>query len=399
MSRKTVRSIQELGELFTHRDGVDNVSDSKLWGPFNRIFRVSMKSSKMAVPKSFEAKLTRWFHLPDDTNDEQSIKRAELQTVVRVFDRWTCNQTCFNAARALKPLNNGEENPVSSMDVSDGSKVPGCDFCSPFDYTAADLWGRLENDSGLTASNVAKYDALHSMVVFKEHLPSHWNKTKLADMLDLCTEWFGITHKNNSQAIYPIMNWNCRARAGASQHHGHCHMLLAENFHYGQWEQLRQAAKLYSWEHPGFDYFDDLVAAHRNLGLAKTFGDACVFAHLAPYCGYEFKAVSWNFDDNFKQAINEAVEALIFKFGSKCFNLCIHFPPLENGKLRKFEAEEEVKNSCLETGEVAMPFIAHLVDRGGVQSSSSDVCGMRIYGSAIVNEDPFSIAQQLGWLA
>lgn len=42
-----------------------------------------------------------------------------------------------------------------------------------------DLWGRLENESGLTASNVAKYDALHSMVVFKEHSPSHWNKVQL----------------------------------------------------------------------------------------------------------------------------------------------------------------------------------------------------------------------------
>ena len=42
-----------------------------------------------------------------------------------------------------------------------------------------DLWGRLENESGLTASNVAKYDALHTMVVFKEHSPSHWNKVQL----------------------------------------------------------------------------------------------------------------------------------------------------------------------------------------------------------------------------
>lgn len=218
-------------------------------------------------------------------------------------------------------------------------------------------------------------------------------------MLDLCTEWFEITHKNHPQAIYPIMNWNCRARAGASQHHGHSHMLLAENFHYGQWERLRQAAKFYSMEYPGCNYFDDFVTAHRNLGLAKTFGDACVFAHLAPYCGYELKVVSWNFDDDFKLAINEAVEALIHKFGSECFNLCIHFPPFQNGKLREIAAVEEVKNSCLETGEVAMPFMAHLVDRGGVKTSSSDVCGMRIYGSAIVNEDPFSIAQQLGWLA
>lgn len=56
---------------------------------------------------------------------------------VRVFDRWTCNQTCFNAARALKPLNNGEAKLVCGVDLPLGSKVPGCDFCSPLDHTAA----------------------------------------------------------------------------------------------------------------------------------------------------------------------------------------------------------------------------------------------------------------------
>lgn len=81
MSRKRIKSIQELGELFTRGDVVDTASSCKILGPFNRIFKVSMKSSKMAIPKSFEEKLTRWFHLPDDTDEEQSIKRAELQTV------------------------------------------------------------------------------------------------------------------------------------------------------------------------------------------------------------------------------------------------------------------------------------------------------------------------------
>ena len=42
----------------------------------------------------------------------------------------------------------------------------------------SDLWGRLENGSGLTASNVAKYDGLHSMVVFKEHPPSLMDKVQ-----------------------------------------------------------------------------------------------------------------------------------------------------------------------------------------------------------------------------
>lgn len=78
MTGKTIKSIQELGEFFKYGDAG---ADSDVWGAFNRIFRVSMKSSKMAIPKMFEAKLTRWFHLPGDEHEEQSIKRAEFQTV------------------------------------------------------------------------------------------------------------------------------------------------------------------------------------------------------------------------------------------------------------------------------------------------------------------------------
>ena len=78
MTGKNIKSIQELGEFFKYGNAGSN---NELWGPFNRIFRVSMKSSRMEIPKKFEGKLSRWFHLPGDEHEEQSIKRAELQTV------------------------------------------------------------------------------------------------------------------------------------------------------------------------------------------------------------------------------------------------------------------------------------------------------------------------------
>lgn len=81
MAGKAVKSIQELGELLKCGDKVDAESNSYVWDAFNRIFKVSMKSSQMTIPKSFEAKLTRWFHLPGDVNEEESIKRAEFQTI------------------------------------------------------------------------------------------------------------------------------------------------------------------------------------------------------------------------------------------------------------------------------------------------------------------------------
>jgi len=82
MTRKAIKSIQELGEFFKYGDAGSN---NELWSPFNRIFRVSTKSSRMEIPKKFEAKLSRWFHLPGDEHEEESITRAEYQTVGRYF--------------------------------------------------------------------------------------------------------------------------------------------------------------------------------------------------------------------------------------------------------------------------------------------------------------------------
>ena len=44
---------------------------------------------------------------------------------------------------------------------------------------STDTWGRLENDSAVTASNVAKYDALHGMAVFKDHPPTHYSQVRI----------------------------------------------------------------------------------------------------------------------------------------------------------------------------------------------------------------------------
>ncbi|EDO26095.1 predicted protein, partial [Nematostella vectensis] len=223
---------------------------------------------------------------------------------------------------------------------------------------------------------------------------------KIFDMFEVAAQWFETTHKNHPEAIYPIMSWNCRSRAGASQHHGHAHMLLADSFHYGHWERLNQISKLYSGEYPGENYFDDLIEAHRVLNLAKQVGSAWILIHLAPYCGYEFKVICWDFNNDFKEAIHMAVDMLVHVFRSYCFNACFQFPPLENGKLQEpLSPENAVSVKRVKLNGGRMPYLAHIVDRGDItRGTTSDVCSMRIYGSAIVNEDPFMLAQTLEWI-
>ena len=176
------------------------------------------------------------------------------------------------------------------------------------------------------------------------------------------------------------------------------HCLYCGMFVVLMWLSLcEQVSRLYAKEYPECNYFDDLISAHRNLGLAQAVGDAWILASLIPYCGYDFKVISWNLDENFKLALHKAVDSLLHQFGSKTFNFCIQLPPLQDGKVRA-PCKVSPAGQRLDKRNTAMPFIAHLIDRGDVTTgTSSDICGMRIFGSAIVNEDPFALAQELGW--
>lgn len=55
---------------------------------------------------------------------------------VRIFDRWACNQTCFNAARSCKPFcTRYKEDLKRTTSVCD-MPVADCDFCQPYKFTA-----------------------------------------------------------------------------------------------------------------------------------------------------------------------------------------------------------------------------------------------------------------------
>ena len=60
-------------------------------------------------------------------------------------------------------------------------KVSGGVFCNPYEYTPEDVFGGVVGKHCVTASNIAKYDYLYAVIVFKDqHLykspyPSHFD--------------------------------------------------------------------------------------------------------------------------------------------------------------------------------------------------------------------------------
>src|SRR5207247_1067656 len=50
-------------------------------------------------------------------------------------------------------------------------RARGDPFCHPETGTPADTFGRIRGEHGITASNIAKYDTYHGVLVFDEHDP------------------------------------------------------------------------------------------------------------------------------------------------------------------------------------------------------------------------------------
>src|SRR5215208_5928917 len=94
--------------------------------------------------------------------------------IVKVTNRITLEGTLFNGLRASRPLDTGV-----SLDLDrEIAATKGDPFCHPKEGTPADVFGRVEGEHATTASNVAKYDGFHGLIVFDDHNPLHLTPEK-----------------------------------------------------------------------------------------------------------------------------------------------------------------------------------------------------------------------------
>jgi len=393
MSRNVVRNVCDFGEVYETLK--QSTTPSREWKLIFNLFDVTTTKGEMYVPDTFYNKVHKWFGKLDDPSMEEAVLRVEEQQIVRVANKWTYEQTCYNPLRAYRPMNNNMIAKSTSQISDELEEIPDkCDFCSPLNYTGVDLWGRIERDTCLTASNCAKYDGMHSLIVFKDHSPVKYSKEKLNDVFSITEEWLHCANEKNDRAVFPMISWNCREMANASQRHGHAHLLLAEQFHYGRYRFLDNVNKQYTAQNPGHNYFLDLIAASRTLGLVKSIGFSHIVTNLTPTFVHDFSIISWNFDKEFRDAIDSVIKTLMTRFESRTYNITILMPPLQDGKIRRRMDLSEMEER-LTKPDAPMPFIAYLVDRSDATRGkfTSDVCAMKLHGSNIVSSDPFEIGK------
>jgi len=359
VSQPDPRRITNLAALVAALPRVDQAR-------FERLFHLSLAAGELAPPAPMQPWIVRQFG---------SLEAVCRQRIVKVTNRFTLEGALFNELRASQPI----EAPPGADDVDEIiRRSQGGPFCHPLDGTPADTFGRVRGQFSVTASNVAKYDGWHGVVVFDEHHPLRFTAEQVADYVDTAQKWAQAAHEADPLANYPLFLWNCLWRSGASILHGHAQMLLTRGTHYARVEAWRQAAQRYRAAH-GVNYFDDLLVVYRALGLAVDHGAACIFPTLTPFKERETHIVARCLDEDLKGALYRALRAFVERLGVRCFNLVLYQPPL----------------APVEENWEGFPFVVRLIDRGDPANNRSDIGAMEMFAQSVVTSDPFQVAEAI----
>jgi hypothetical protein len=330
-----------------------------------------------------------------------SVEAVRRQRVIRVLNRWTFEGTTFNPLRSRRP---GASIAHTAVEVPSEVREriaasAGDDLCEPERRTPADTFGRVRTRHVRTASNVAKADGWHGVGVFDRHDPLALDGALVEDALAAVGEWAVAAHAADPEARHLFLFWNCLWRAGASLVHGHVQMTLSRGMAHARVELWRAAAERYRSQ-TGGDYFADLAAAHRALGLALGDGDAEAeeeaktqgFASLTPIKEREIVHLAPTYGDGrlrpeelgvlaepLARTLLRARDAL----GVLAFNVAVYGPPL---------AAASSDGAAAWAG---FPLVARFVDRGSPLSLVADMAAMELFGSSVVASDPFAVARAL----
>ncbi|MCD6452712.1 MAG: hypothetical protein J7K77_00200 [Dehalococcoidales bacterium] len=333
---------------------------------FQRIYAVNTTEGSLCIPPTMEDWVTQQFG---------SVAAVTHQQIVRVANGVTVDETLFNPLRGFRPTQGKESANLKTQLARASIKDL---FANPEANTPADSFGRVKGKYCITASNVAKYDSLHSIVIFNDFHPLHFSREQIIDYLDTAIKWARQARASKPEAKYFFLIWNCLWPAGASICHGHAQVMLAQERHYARIERLRQAALGYHRRY-GANYFDDLFQAHRSVGCAMEKEGVRIMAHLTPFKDNEVVLLGDALNRSFKARVYEILACFRDRLGVTSFNFSLVTPPLA-------ETEEDW------TG---FPVMARLVERGNPDSGVSDIGGMEIYAASVVSSDPFELAWQL----
>ncbi len=303
-----------------------------------------------------------------------SVQAVRHQTIVKIANRATLEATIFAPLRTRRPHDGSSESPDLATAIA---ATLGDPFCDPQASTPANTFGRVRGAHMTSGANAAMADRHHGVLVFDTHDPLAFDAALVADLLATGRAWAERARGDDPDAVNYLLIWNCLWRAGGSIIHGHAQALLGAGTHYAAVERFRRDALAYRAAH-GTELASDLVAAHRDLGLAIEGPGATIIGHLTPTKEHEVLVIgavgSDEREPGFVEAVSRALIGLRDRLGVRAFNLALWRPPL-----------------VAADGWDGIPPIVRIVDRGDPFSRPSDIGAMELYGTPIVAADPYAV--------
>ena len=339
----------------------------------NRLFDVIPTTGRLEVPEEMRGWVEKTFG---------SVDAVREQRIVRVTNRVTLEGALFNELRASRPFDVAGGGGPDAL-RREIEETRGDPFCTPEQMTPEDVFGRVRGSYSVTASNVAKYDSFHGLVVFDDHDPLAFTPEKVDDYVSVALEWMERARATDPEAKYPFLMWNCLWRAGSSVVHGHMQMTATRGNHYPKVERLRRAALEYENAH-GSNYFSDLSRVHEALGLgipapAGTPPNVRGFASLTPAKEKEVVLLGPDLGEHLRRSLTGILSGYRGDLGVSSFNVAFYMPPAA-------PAEDDWSS---------FPIVVHVVDRGDPANRTSDMGAMELYAAPVVSSDPFRVARLL----
>jgi len=318
---------------------------------FDRFYTVEIATGCLKVPGEMESWVTKRFG---------SVERVEKQRIVSIKNTFTGEHSLFNKLRLDRPIE-----AKSTITLDELKEKEDCLFCNPEKQTPTDVFGRVKGKYCITASNIAKYDSVHSVVIFNEHNPLKIKKEWIEDYLRTGERWFEEVSRGEEKELQKFFLWNCLWRSGASIVHGHM-QLTASKERYGKLEVLEKAAADYRIKFKN-DYIEDLYRVHKSLGLVKENEGERILFYLTPVKEKEIFVISeTRKSDEMAGTIYKILRSYL-DMGVQSFNLAI------------FQLHDH--------------HIVRLVDRGSLTDKNSDIGAMELFAASVISSDPFKLAR------
>lgn len=348
---------------------------------FNSMFELDSSYSELKLSDKFSKRVLGWLN-----NNEEYLKQAYKQKIVKLYNKFTNEEMIFNPLRGKRPIKKPEISDEKYTYDMINESAKKCDFCTNFkDNTAFDTFGRVETNLSYTAANTFKYDKWHSLILSRNHNPMNLTNDELLDMFNVATAWYQKANKIDKKAEYPEMIWDAMPKSGASQVHTHFQVSLGAKSYYGGMRRYLDASRRY-FDLNKRNYFDDFILLHKALGLTYSLDDATLIANLIPVKEQEFIIIGTNSEKGLKSLVtllHQTIGISVKKLGLFSWSMATFFP-----EINKKGDQNENKGKLNR-------IVCKVLFRSPAAAARSDINGLDIYYGSVLGIDRYTIASRL----